>query len=760
MGTVTHNVNTLEDFEGVTSPSFANFGGSGPGAGSAAGLQYEGSESGTRRIAVTSTDAGFHVTLDSITEDFLASTSRIWWVKAMTALSGGITAEGTKVHVGHTTGNQFSYQIGDDGTMGGGKFVLPPKGGYVLIPIEVRVNAWRNLPNQAGSPDVGICDVFSMQHNVIATTGAGLSQSLDAIHTSGDGLFLVGSTSVFADFLAADEGEGVAGCERVGMWTSQAGALFVYGKHVIGRTDAGVSTLTAFDDSLQTLVFPGGFLSDGGNQFEIDLDTVSTAVTWTNITIIGQGRTRKIVHFDTELDVNATADDVDILGYGLEAGDQIFYFANGGSEDIGPDATSNEDEFAAGTSRGTTGPYWYVIKTDDDIINISATADDAYGASPTNEALTPSTAGNGERHTLIRAPSTVPYLLVTGNTGTFDMLNCSVIGGGVFTFTSTVTVTGGTYVGCDLIIMGGCEIDGATFITPTPGISEEFIRGTATDIDSATNGLKNCAFTSSGEGHGVKITSGSGAVALTGNTFTGYFDNDEDNTGGWAFEADTDVTGGATDTITITGHGFATGDPIHYSDEGGTTIVGLVDNDLYFIRSVDVNTVALYLTHRAATDDANRLDLTAGSAETHKLYSANAAVWNDTGLAVTLNIGGGGSGPSVRNTSGSTTLVVNTVTITITVVDQAGDPVENAQVWTAEGTDRDNPGSVLDNGDTNASGVRSFSFEFASPQPILISIRKSSTGADRFVPVETSGTIDAGGFALRRTLATDVNVLP
>jgi hypothetical protein len=765
MGTVTHNVTTEEDFEPTPTGTITTDSGAGPGAGANPGLQYEGAESLIRRVQSTGSLSGFLYTLPATPGpvDFTAAATLVWWVKIFSALAAEIEDGGSRAHVGDTTTDLYAYQIGDDGTMGGGQFALSPKGGYVLLPIEVRHNAWRNLPDRGTNPDPTISDVFGVQHQVTNATGAGSTQSLDAIHTSTDGLFLVGSGSVFNDFNAADEGEGIAGTERVGMWTASNGVFTVYGTHVIGRTDAGVSTLTTFLDALQTIVFPGGFVGSGFNGFEIDCATASTAVTWTNISITGGGRARKIVLFDTDHDVDNTVDSIDITAHGFEDGDQIFYSAEGGTEDIGPDAINGEAEVSSAAGRGT-GPYWYAIEgASADLLQLSAIADDAYSASPTAVVLTASTSGNGERHALIRNPDTRPDIVCIGTAAgaTFDMVNCTVVGFRLLTMTSAMTITGGTYVGGDLLTVAGGLIDGATFIDPTPGVSEHFMAATATDLDSATDGVKNCVFTTgTGEGHAIKITSGSGAVALTGDIFTGYFDNDEDNTGGWAFNANTDVTGGATDTITITGHGFATADPIHYSDEGLTAITELTDNALYFIRSVDVNTVALYNTARAATDDVDRISLTPGVSEVHKLYSANAAVWNDTGLAVTLNIGGGGSGPSVRNTSGSTTLVVNTVTITITVVDQAGDPVENAQVWTAEGTDRDNPGTVLDNGDTNASGVRSFSFEFASPQPILISIRKSSTGSDRFVPVETSGTIDSGGFTLRRTLATDVNVLP
>jgi hypothetical protein len=146
--------------------------------------------------------------------------------------------------------------------------------------------------------------------------------------------------------------------------------------------------------------------------------------------------------------------------------------------------------------------------------------------------------------------------------------------------------------------------------------------------------------------------------------------------------------------------------------------------------------------------------------QTHKIYSANAAVWNDTGGAVTLNIGSPGDGPSVRNSSGSTTTVNNTVTVAITVVDELGAAIQNAQVWVAEGTDFDNPGTVLSNADTNVSGLSSFSYDYSTDQAILYKIRKSSTGGTRYIDRRATGTIEATGFTARVTLVEDDIVLP
>lgn len=63
--------------------------------------------------------------------------------------------------------------------------------------------------------------------------------------------------------------------------------------------------------------------------------------------------------------------------------------------------------------------------------------------------------------------------------------------------------------------------------------------------------------------------------------------------------------------------------------------------------------------------------------------TANAAIFNDSGGAVTINVSGGGlaSEHTVRNGSGSSTSVVATVDINVNVQDSALNPIANAQVY-------------------------------------------------------------------------------
>lgn len=71
------------------------------------------------------------------------------------------------------------------------------------------------------------------------------------------------------------------------------------------------------------------------------------------------------------------------------------------------------------------------------------------------------------------------------------------------------------------------------------------------------------------------------------------------------------------DTITISSHGFATGDRVRYNNGAGTSIVPLSELQSYYIIEVDSNTIKLALTVADAIDEIS-IDLTgAGTGTTH-----------------------------------------------------------------------------------------------------------------------------------------------
>jgi len=89
--------------------------------------------------------------------------------------------------------------------------------------------------------------------------------------------------------------------------------------------------------------------------------------------------------------------------------------------------------------------------------------------------------------------------------------------------------------------------------------------------------------------------------------------------------------------------------------------------------------------------------------------------------------------------TGSVTVSAS-VSVGITIVDQAGDPINLAQVGVyLTATDA----QVL-NADTNASGVASTTFAGTTPADVYIRWRKSSTGDTKYFPDSSTGTIESG----------------
>jgi hypothetical protein len=680
--------------------------------------------------------------------------------KVMTALSA--VCSSTQCGIGDADGSMYLFEVGDDGTMGDeADFQIPAKGGYIITPIEARVNAWHNLTRESGA-DITIADVVQLTHNVSATTGAGTSQAMDSIDYTTDGLFLVAGTSTdpdcsFQDFVDADEGSGLTGAGRAGIWASGAGGFTAYLHNVVGRTDAGTSTLTEFTDAGTSVTFPGGYVSDGRNGLEFDLATSGTTVIMSDGRIAGSdrrfgGRSKIKRYFDTELDViGGTTDTITIVGHGLYTGDTVIYSAEGGTEDIGPDATTGEAEFNNATAGVIgTGAYWGVVKVDDDTIQLATTPALAYAG--TGRTITPSTTGNGENHSLERAPDTRPNLLFTGTTGTADLTRMTLSKCRVITMTSAVTMTGGVISQCRQLILGDGTLDTCIIAQPTTSIGEAFLQAIhGEDLDL----IDNSTFTSGGLGHAIEITT-DGTVdediaSLVGVGFSGYWEGDDDNTGGVAFDPDETGNPGdvnlSTDAITITGHPFTDGDPVYYSDEGGTAITGLTDQGLYYVNSIDANTISLHDSETGATSDTNRANMTAASTDAeHKLYSANAAIFNDTGTAITVNVTGGDS-PSVRNSAGSTTTVNNTVTLTVQVNDSDGDPVNQAKVR----IENTSTGAQIAQGTTNASGTYvNSSYNYAGDLGVTTKVRLK--GYKNF---RTGGTIESTGLTVGVTLADD-----
>jgi len=146
--------------------------------------------------------------------------------------------------------------------------------------------------------------------------------------------------------------------------------------------------------------------------------------------------------------------------------------------------------------------------------------------------------------------------------------------------------------------------------------------------------------------------------------------------------------------ITLTDAGFNNCDAVTLTAANDAITGGSTNlhNTLTGIAFVTTNSLAK-ITNHSFTNTAgvgHAIELTAigtysYSGNTHTGYGAdgttNAAIYNNSGGAVTINIAGGGDTPTVRNGAGaSTTIVAGAVTVSVKTVDTAGANVANVRV--------------------------------------------------------------------------------
>lgn len=119
---------------------------------------------------------------------------------------------------------------------------------------------------------------------------------------------------------------------------------------------------------------------------------------------------------------------------------------------------------------------------------------------------------------------------------------------------------------------------------------------------------------------------------------------------------------------------------------------------------------------------------------------------NTSGGAVVVNL----TNSSFDSNAGPNITTNNNVTLTITCVDQTGNPILGARVFletTPGGTD-------LINALTDSSGQVASSFNYASDQAVVGRAGKA-TGSPFYKPANFTGTITSGGFSTTQTLILD-----
>ena len=132
-------------------------------------------------------------------------------------------------------------------------------------------------------------------------------------------------------------------------------------------------------------------------------------------------------------------------------------------------------------------------------------------------------------------------------------------------------------------------------------------------------------------------------------------------------------------------------------------------------------------------------------------YGANttnsAAIYNNTGGAITINVSGGGNTPTYRNGTGASTTVNNTVTLTVQVNDENAAAVSGARVRIENAS----TGALISQGNANASGTYTdAAYSYSTDLAVTTKVRLK--GYKNF---RTGGTIESTGLTVGVTLATD-----
>jgi hypothetical protein len=662
--TITNSNNRLEDSEATT-------GWSKTGSASNPVLEpdfvYQGSNSVSSKVKNTAGgiehDVGAGNTVDMTTGD-----DTVWMIKLtatnISALNGTLDA-----YVGEGSGVPTTrfLSIIDPGTRG--DIDAPVKGGWLVVPWLPQYLAW-----QEGFTTVDLIYHTATLYDAIRYFGAttifsASSKSenfaVDAIDL-GTGLWLVGGDSTdpdgtFQDFV--DHDEGTSG-NRFGHAQTTEGFFILYGKFVVGRNASATVTATVFTEANVVVKFPGGFVDPGWNELEFDLGNASTVVTLDSVFFQGDGLDTRWFYFDTLATgsggaVSTSLDTIELPDHGLLdltispllqyqtlGGTErpISGLASGGIHGVFVDQVSGTNTTAQEAAFCDARARFY---------------DESTGAI---HNLTESTAGNEELQALVIHNIVKPDLTVTSTSGTFDATDCTFDKFRAFTLTSAATFTRCAFLKCESMALSTAELDSCTVTNPAVPISLSFI-----DTEAGAES----------EGHCIDITSNSGSpFTFTDNTFIGWGPDAA------TFSTDSGGINAGTDVITTdAAHGFSTGDAVYYNDEGGVASIGLTVDGVYWVRNITSTTLTLHLSPWGASNDSVTMDLSTSGAETHSLYSANAAILNSSGAAITINVSGG-TAPTIRNTDGSTTSVVSgAVTVQVLATTSDGTPVASASVF-------------------------------------------------------------------------------
>ena len=302
--------------------------------------------------------------------------------------------------------------------------------------------------------------------------------------------------------------------------------------------------------------------------------------------------------------VSTSADTLTISSHGFVTGDVITYDANGGSAVTGlTDATA-----------------YHIIRVDENTIKLASTA-----ANATNGTQIDLTGTGNDNQIFTGTPSSNSATVTTTNVSTTD---------------STLTVSSHGFSTGDQITYsagGGTAITGLT-----DGTTYFVIK-----VDANTFKL---------------ATSSADAASATSVTLTGTGNDSQTFSGPEPEKVSINSVSSANDFITMTGHGYVTGDVITYRANGGTAMAGLTDATAYHVIRVDADSFKLATTASNATA-GTAIDLT-GSGNSSQFFTGTGLIFNERSVAASdasLTV----DGISITRSSNSISDIITGMTINL-----------------------------------------------------------------------------------------------
>jgi hypothetical protein len=265
-------------------------------------------------------------------------------------------------------------------------------------------------------------------------------------------------------------------------------------------------------------------------------------------------------------------------------------------------------------------------------------------------------------------------------------------------------------------------------------------RGNFVATDNASITMDGCTFTDMGT---FVFNGGTNLNAITGTTFRRCQAVTE---AGASFTRcvfdNTDST--ATESIILSSTSVANNlTNSEFIRDAGTVNAVFIDNiTTNGTISWNGNTLTGYGTQTVGTG----ISSTAGGALRLRFTSGTPTI--------TISVVNNATIPTVEIVNAGGTGTVNieqNVSITITVKDVGGTGVQSAQVAVFNET----TGATITNQFTDANGNFLSPVVTAANQPIVIRVRKSTTGSTRYIPVETTSNTGAAGVAVSVTLTED-----